>query len=258
MKYITQALDTIKSDSIALNTKGFIIFNKGKEEKNKQYFTEAMTYFKLAQLTAKNDQEKLLPLYHMGMVNLELKNFDLAIKYFDDVLKINYRFAEAINGKAIIYNNNGESGKAIDAVKEALRYNPSLTAAQESLIKLTVNLGNGRQSFWNFWNTSWSKRIAAILLVIAAFSVITYPLSQYSENITTTKSYGNNSTNGNYSDTTITTTSPQLKIDNSYLIVFGIIIFILLLPEIQRAKIGGIVELETSNQPLPIAKSSLP
>ena len=228
-----------------MNTKGFIIFNKGMEQKNKQYFIKSMKDFKLAQLTAKNDQEKLLPLYHMGIVNLELKKFDIANKYFDEVLKINCRFAEAINGKAIIYNHKGESDKAIDAIRVALRYNPSLTAAHENLIKLTVNLGDGHKSFWNFWNTSWTKRIAAIVLGIAAFSIIMYPISQYSEDITTTKSYGNNSTNGNYNGTTITTTSPQLKIDNSYLIVFGIIIFILLLPEIQRAKIGGIIELET-------------
>jgi hypothetical protein len=60
-----------------------------------------------------------------------------------------------------------------------------------------------------------------------------------------------NSSGENSITITTTTTNPQPTIDQNYLIVFGIIIFILLLPEIKRAKIGS-VELETSHQPLPL------
>jgi hypothetical protein len=53
------------------------------------------------------------------------------------------------------------------------------------------------------------------------------------------------------SKSTTTTTSREYKIPDSYLIVLGLILVILLAPEIKMAKVGP-VEFDLSKEPLPI------
>jgi tetratricopeptide (TPR) repeat protein len=265
--YINEAIDLIPKlkhndiKSKILDTKGFIFYKKGIEQKNNSYFKKAINLFDDAKKAidlldddddAKKNKEKLFPNLHIGMTYLELKNYDKAEEFFDKVLNINSRTAEALNGKAVVFNHKGKKDEAVEFVKKALQYKPSLTAAHDNLIRLNLSSSNEYQSFWNFWNLSLGRRIVAILLGIAAISVIIYPIYEYQgfSNIDRTEINGNNSTTRNFSDLTSITNKIQLQIDYSFLIIFGTIIFIILSPGLKKAKIGDIVELETSHQPL--------
>jgi len=111
---------------------------------------------------------------------------------------------------------------------------------------MTLSFKEEYQSFWDFWTKSPARKAVAIILGLAAFSTVLYPiLGQGYKTIEKKEIYGTNT-----SSVTITSNT-QTKIDNSYLLVLGAVIFILLLPEIKRAKIDSL-ELETSHQPLSI------
>jgi tetratricopeptide (TPR) repeat protein len=250
---ITTSLDLKQNDPNALDTKGYILYNLGKDGKNKDMLDQALNIFEKAEKIAKTEQAKLLPRYHMGMVYLQTDDHRSAKKFFDVALKLNPRFAEAINGKAVAISHSGNNKEeAIELTKKAIEYKPSLSVAHENLSKLTMSVVK-KQSFLDFWNASWPRRILAIILGVIGFSIILYPAYYgYQQTQTTT-----NTTRNAADETTITNTvtTVERKIHESYLIALGVIILIIILPEIKKAKIASF-ELETSHEPLP-AQSTL-
>lgn len=252
---IQEALDLLPEDSLSNDTKGYILYNLGREENDKERFRERMKqaleqFDKAEKQAGNNEQLNLLPIYHKGMVQIELKNYKSAKHYFAKALEINPRFAEALNGKAIVDSHDGNKDEAIAALREAIQFKPSLAAAQENLAKVTLTSTTERQSFWNFWSASLSRKLVAIILGIIAFSVILYPIL-VSQGYFIRESNGNDNKVANNNAISIPPSSSikEAKIDQSFLVVLGIIIVILLLPEIKRVKMGSL-ELEMSREPL--------
>ena len=137
LERIREALTYTPEDSLSRDTMGYVIYNLGRDENDKERFNESMKQaleeFDKAEKESKNEQFKLLPIYHKGMVQIELKNYKNARQYFDKALDINPKFAEALNGKAVALSHDGNKDEAITALKKAIQFKPSLAAAQENL-----------------------------------------------------------------------------------------------------------------------------
>jgi hypothetical protein len=96
----------------------------------------------------------------------------------------------------------------------------------------------GSQNFWDFWNASGYRQAFAIFLLLSAIGEAIYSLLLTpSENIETKTVVVNGSTTN--TTTTTTFTKPPI-IPEPYLIIIGLIILILLFPQIKSAKVGPI------------------
>ena len=213
-----------------IDKKGIILFHLQKYE-------EALTWFKKA---VKTNPSHKASRYHMGNVYMKLKKYDEAIECFDDSLKDNLNFAEAHNAKASALFNKGKQNEAAIEIKKAIEIRPSLAIANENIAKLTSSGGSGSQNFWDFWKSSIFKKIVGITLFLLILSIavsITYYI------ITNIMPFLNPM------DTTTNTTKEIQLIDISegYLVILGIMLFILLIPEIKKAKMGP-MEFELQEQ----------
>jgi tetratricopeptide (TPR) repeat protein len=216
-----------------------------------EQYDEALSWFKKA--TKKNPENKISR-YHMGNVYMKLKKYDEAIECFDDSLKDNLNFAEAHNGKASALFNKGNQKEAAKEVKRAIEIKPSLAVANENIAKLTSSGSQNFQNFWDFWKSSIFKKIVGIMLfalLLGTTVSITYHIvsniilfSISSNNPTNTTDIPVNTTN------TITNTTNEtelIDISEGYFITLAIILFILLIPEIKKAKMGP-MEFELQEQ----------
>lgn len=219
-------IDLAPEDDSTLDTKGFVYYNLGCYERSLEYLTSAI---------GKNSNCKYA-YYHKGDVQLELKNYSDAMRCYDKAIGIDPGFAEAYNAKAIVLSHMQKRDEALNAVKKAIEINPALSSAHENLVKLILPIENkGRQNFWDFWSGSKTKKLVATILVVLSVGIIIYyPVVSYY--------YGG-------------IIFPEIP--ESYLIVIGLMILILLMPEIKKAKLGPI-EFELSDEiifPEPISKS---
>jgi tetratricopeptide (TPR) repeat protein len=228
---IDESLKIDEKNQDTMDKKGIILFHLKK-------YDEALSWFERAR--EKNPENKVSR-YHMGNVYMQLKKYDEAIECFDDSLKDNLNFAEAHNGKASALFNKGNQKEASKEVKRAIEIKPSLAVANENIAKLTSFGGQHFQNFWDFWKSSIFKKIVGVTLFVLILSTavsITYHI------IITIYS----SPNSFSSTTTDNTKETQLMdISEGYLITLGIILFILLIPEIKKAKMGP-MEFELQEQ----------
>jgi tetratricopeptide (TPR) repeat protein len=67
--------------------------------------------------------------YHKGIVQIELNNYNDALKQLDDALTINPKFAEALNARAVVLSHNGNHHETIEELKKTIEYKPSLSTA---------------------------------------------------------------------------------------------------------------------------------
>lgn len=175
-------------------------------------------------------------------IKLKFKDYDDAVRCFDKALEINPTFAEVHNAKAVALSYKGDYDNAVKEVKKAIENKPKLAEAHENLAKLIFTRGKESQGFWDFWSASCPRRIVAILLGLFAIGLTIYPLYIGYETVQTVEEVGKASK-------TITTTK-EPRIPESYIIVLGLIVLMLLTPEIRKVKIGP-VEIELSRHPLP-------
>jgi tetratricopeptide (TPR) repeat protein len=211
-----------------MDKKGIILFHL-------QKYDEALSWFKRA--TEKNPENKVSR-YHMGNVYMQLKKYDEAIECFDDSLKDNLNFAEAHNAKASALFNKGNQKEASKEIKRAIEIKPSLSVANENIAKITSSSSEHLQNFWDFWKSSLFKKIVGITLVVlllSTVSIITYHIIFNIILVT-------NSTNLMNSQE-----AQLMDISEGYFITLGIILFILLIPEIKKAKMGP-MEFELEEQ----------
>jgi tetratricopeptide (TPR) repeat protein len=110
--------------------------------------------------------------YHKGLAHFKLEQYDHAIRCYDEALRIQPRFAEAYNDKAAALSKKGDISGVIEQVKRAITLNPSLSDAHINLERLIQASVKEVQNFWDFWNSSKSKRVIAIMLVVFAFSTL--------------------------------------------------------------------------------------
>ena len=116
-------------------------------------------------------------------------------------------------------------------MRKALEISPDLKAADENLGKLTLTSNRtARESFWDFWTSSRSKKLIALIIGLSiAVVIILYGWNiNFGKDSTTTEII----TNG-IKNTTTTVEGPS-DIPETYLIVIAIMLFIILLPEIKK------------------------
>ena len=220
---IKQSLDIDKENTDTIDKKGIILFHLNKYE-------DALSYFKKA---IEINPENKISRYHMGNVYMEMKRYDDAIECFDDPLKDNLTFAEAHNAKASAYFAKGNQKEASKEVKRAIEIKPSLAVANENISKLTSSASPHFQNFWDFWKSSIFKRIVGITLVVLILGIvgsITYHIIINMSPISN-----------------ITPKGQLIDMPEDYLIILGIILFVLLVPEIKKAKMGP-MEFELEEQ----------
>jgi tetratricopeptide (TPR) repeat protein len=223
-----------------MDKKGIILFHL-------QKYDEALSWFKHA---TKKNQENKVSRYHMGNVYMQLKKYDEAIECFDDSLKDNLNFAEAHNGKASALFKKGNQKEASKEIKRAIEIKPSLAVANENIAKLTSSGSQNFQNFWDFWKSSIFKKIVGIMLfalLLGTTVSITYHIIS---NIILFSISPNNSTHTTDIPVTTTNTTKEIElidISEGYFIILAIILFVLLIPEIKKAKMGPI-EFELQEQ----------
>lgn len=204
--------------------------------------------------------------YLLGLIYLEQidSNVDQALSCFELATKIEPNFADAYNGIAVVYAGRGELSKALESVRKSLEIDPNNVTAQENLTKLTIKIEKKNQmDFWEFWNSSGWKRATAIFLSILGIGLVFYGifLTETPPVPTTISLTNETTTNGTVTSTTITNSTNFSKgqqsnakvlqeLPNSYLILVGIIVIIILIPQIKSAKIGEIeIEMLVSETP---------
>jgi len=160
-------------------------------------------------------------------------------------MKDNLNFAEAHNAKASALFNQGKSNEATKEIKRAIEIKPSLAEANENIAKLTSSGSQHFQNFWDFWKSSIFKKIVGITLVVlllSTVSIITYHII-FQVILVTNPTIVTNSTNAMNSQKQ----AQLMDISEGYLVTLGIILFILLIPEIKKAKMGP-MEFELEEQ----------
>ena len=64
-----------------------------------------------------------------GKVAFRRGDFDLAIRYFDEAIRLDPKYAKAYNNRGYTYTLKGEFDKAIADLTEAIQLNPNLAQA---------------------------------------------------------------------------------------------------------------------------------
>jgi tetratricopeptide (TPR) repeat protein len=216
-------------------------------------------------LSASNSKniEKRYSNYLLGLIHLEQNEHDEALLCFETVVHVDDpNFADAYNGIAVILAGRGELSRALDALRRTLAIDSTNVSATENLAKLSVNIeSNNQENFWDFWNSSPLRRGTAIFLSILAIGLVFYAiyLTEAPLPLMTTLT-NETTTNGTFISTTITNSTNFSKsqssakviqeLPNSYLILIGIVVVIILIPQIRSAKVGEIeLELVTPETP---------
>ena len=237
---IDKSLKIEKNNQDTMDKKGIILVHM-------QKYDTALSWFKKA--IEKNPENKVSR-YHMGHVYMQLKKYDEAFESFDDSLKDNLHFAEAHNGKALALFNKGNQKEASKEVKRAIEIKPSLAVANENIAKLTSSSSQNFQNFWDFWKSSKFKKIVGITLFALLLSTtvsITYHIISNIILFSNSPFSSTNTINIPVNTTNSTKETQLIDISEGYFITLGIILFILLIPEIKKAKIGPI-EFELQEQ----------
>jgi len=243
-------------DPLSLFIISYIFFNCKIVEKAKEYLSESIT----AGIGGRYEN------YLKGLIYLEEKkpNWNKALSCFEIAIGFDPNFADAHNGIAVVLAEKGKLPEALDAIRRTLAIDPTNVTAHENLIKLTVNIEKKNQTnFWDFWNSSGWKRGTAIFLSILAIGLVFYGifLTEIPLPPVTTILMNETTTDGTLTSITITNSTNISKgqpstakilqeLPNSYLILVGIIVVIILIPQIKSAKLGEIeIEMLTPETP---------
>lgn len=128
-----KAIELDSTDWIASYQSGLIY-------KSLNDYSKAIEYFEKAHAS---DIKNPLPLCDIGVIQMELRNYDLSLKLADSAIKVSPNYAKALNLKAASLLN---LGKAIDAEKyftKAIEAYPNYTEAikNRGIVRLK-NLNN--------------------------------------------------------------------------------------------------------------------
>src|SRR5918997_4740547 len=156
---VEEALRKDQRDHRAIDIKGFILYSQG-------HYNDALKEFQKG-TSLKRDYAELW--CHKGLAHFKLEQYDQAIQCYEEALRVDPRFAEAYNDKAVALSKKGDISGAIDQVKKAIELNPSLSDAHFNLERLIQASAKEVQNFWEFWNSSKSKKAIAIGLILFTF-----------------------------------------------------------------------------------------
>ena len=203
-----------------------------------------MKYFEIAK---EIDRKSKIIWYHIGRAQIQLKKYKQALISFDESLRLDVKFAAPHTAKAIVYHQLKMYDEAANEAKKALEINPDSTIADENLGKLALLTHTRRSdSFWEFWQSSKYKKIIAITIaaaIIISISLYTFHIYFGNDETTVIVTVNNTLSNSIISNTTKTIKDEPSDIPETFLIVIALMLFIILLPEIRKAKLGP-VEIE--------------
>ncbi len=97
---------------------------------NEQSFDQALV--ELKSLISKNFNDPILNNLG-GVINVNLKNYDIAIDYFSKALKINPNYAEANNNMGALLKTIGRTKDSVSFFEKAIKIKPDLTNAYNNL-----------------------------------------------------------------------------------------------------------------------------
>lgn len=236
LEIINNSLKRHPGHSHSLDIKGFILYTMDENKAALEILSEAI---------GKNPEDKY-PWYHKGNVQLKLGDYNDAERCYNRALEIDPNFAEAHNAKAIVFSYRKDHDNAARELRKAITINSSLAIVHENLAKLFISPGKRHQNFWDFWGASPYRKVIAIVLGIVALGIIIYhPLAMPPESTTSIEIITNESNDIMKNTTRSTTNTRSLEIPQTNLIVVGLIVLILLSPEIRTAKVGPLeIELQ--------------
>ncbi len=210
-------------------------------------YDKALEFFNRAK---EKDNKSAIIMYHIGRTNVKKENYIEALSCFDKSLDIEPKFAEAYNGLAFVYNKLKDFNKAIKYARKALEIKPELEVADYNLGKLaSSDLIKKHGDFWEFWTSSPFKKLIVLVILLLTFVFVSlYAIHIFGffnlNEVTTT----NTTTANKIVNTTILTNSGR-DVPETYFIIIGVLLFILLLPEIRKAKMGPVeFELDESDK----------
>jgi len=242
-------------DALSLFIISYVFYSVKRIDKAKEYLSDS----KSAGIAPRFEN------YLMGLIYLEDRdsNQNEALSCFNIATNSDPNFSDAYNGIAVVLAQKGQLSEALDAVRTSLAIDPSNVTANENLTKLIINKEEKNQiNFWDFWNSSGWKRGTAVFLSILAIGLVFYGifLTEIPLPPTTTTLTNETTVNGTVKSTIITNSTNFTKgqstnkvlqdLPNSYLILVGLIVVIILIPQIKSAKIGEIeIEMITPETP---------
>lgn len=186
----------------------------------------------------KYDREYGAIYVHLGYVEFRRQKYDEAINYFDIAVAKWPRFAEAHGAKALACYKKQDYKSARREAKNTIEIKPALALADENLSGLVShnNNGSGGQPFWDFWTSSPIKKMIATILVCLGIGLIGYHFYMLG------LEHQGKGHQGNI--LTYNQNPNSFEIPHTYLILLAIIIFVLLVPQINKAKIGSLLDIE--------------
>ena len=94
--------------------------------------------------------------------------------------RIQSKFAEAHNAKAVTLSQKRENKKALDVVNKAIELDPAIREAHEKLGKLILTSSNIRE-IWRFWMTPKKRLAVQIMHGVLAVGLVLYSFYTDSE-----------------------------------------------------------------------------
>lgn len=202
----------------------------------KEKYKQALEILEKAARMSSNDK---FIAYHTGNVYSKMGKSVQALRYYEQAIEIDDNFAEAYNDKAAELSKLGRYPEAKRALEDAIRIKPGLVAAHENLIKTSFQQ-HSYPTFWEYWRTSKTKKIAGCALFVLAFFLIIFPILAFIIPVMSDMfERGHNFSTALASITGGSNTSTiESVIPMTFLVGTAILALILLSPVLRTAKVG--------------------
>ena len=107
----------------ALYSLGQLYFTLGEHQKALHHFRKALVF----------NKKKFTVYFEIGAVLQALEQYEEAIQSYDESIKLNFEYPEALLNKSICLKKLGKINDAVELIKKALEINPSFTEGYSSL-----------------------------------------------------------------------------------------------------------------------------
>jgi tetratricopeptide (TPR) repeat protein len=236
----------------ALFIKGYILMEQKLYNKASTYIDAAIELGNRFDVTL-----DALPYYYKGNMSYEQKDYEAAIENYRQAIHINRELAEAHDSLGVAISKKADDENALkEASKEigtAIEIKPNLFPAHQHLIILQAAMSSGKTfsgtgpRFIRFWSSSWKRALIAVALVTTAVGLAYFDMHfndrAVSVQNTTSSQLARLLPNKDVlkiNNTVVNNVSEQSRTETYGLIIVGLILLILLLPDIQRARIGPV------------------
>jgi tetratricopeptide (TPR) repeat protein len=224
-------------------------------------FREVLRIYQQTKIELKRELAEIAALAHnnLGVCYLNEGRYDEAKDEFESSIKLNETSPHARYNLGVLYHKRGEKDRSVALIRNAYFLDPGFKEAKLALTKLNAEKRSGLGAEWFDWwfknqDTTGRKKggqrllalkvitvIAVLLVMITSLGKLSYDLYMHDlVEMTTRVMQGLPFVNTG-------SLPPQELDENAYLIIFGICIVILLLPFINKLKLGNIeIEVESA------------